>query len=156
MTLAMFQNPYVKVAWDHNLQKPHQRCEELCPPVLPPEETLVLSHLTARFIGSSVRGCMIPSHLSPDSGVIDSDLCERRQKCQGKICVSAHIRSVLLPWNPITFETVKKSLTVMLWCLQNLQGYYKYIFLKVCRTITKEKLLYIMFCIYVCIVAFFI
>ncbi|XP_010786253.1 bifunctional heparan sulfate N-deacetylase/N-sulfotransferase 2-like [Notothenia coriiceps] len=37
-------------------------------PVLHPEETLVLSHLTVRFIGSNMRGCMIPSYLSPHSG----------------------------------------------------------------------------------------
>ena len=65
--------------------------KELCPPVLHPEEKLALSCLTARFIGTSARGCMIPSHLSPDSGVTDSDLCERRQKCQREnMCVSSH------------------------------------------------------------------
>lgn len=34
---------------------------------------------------------MIPPHLSPDSGVTDSDVCERRQKCQREnMCVSSH------------------------------------------------------------------
>lgn len=36
-------------------------------------------------------GCMIPSHLAPDSGVIDSDLCQRRRECQREnMCVSSH------------------------------------------------------------------
>lgn len=34
---------------------------------------------------------MIPPHLSPDSGVTDSDLCERRQERQREnMCVSSH------------------------------------------------------------------
>lgn len=34
---------------------------------------------------------MIPPHLSPDSGVTDSDVCERRQKCQREnMRVSSH------------------------------------------------------------------
>lgn len=98
-------------------KKHHQHREELCPPVLsPPEETLVLSHLTARFIGSSVRGCMIPSHLSPDSGVIDSDLCERRQECHREnMFVSSH-QFCSAPMEPDHIWNSKKSQTVMLQC----------------------------------------
>lgn len=34
---------------------------------------------------------MTPPHLSPASGVTDSDLCERRQKCQREnVCASSH------------------------------------------------------------------
>lgn len=87
----------------------HQCCIELCPPVghSPPGETLLLSHLTARFIGSSARGCMIPSHLSPDSGVIDSDLCERRLECQREnMCVSSH-QFCSAPPEAITIETIR-------------------------------------------------
>lgn len=87
----------------------HQCCIELCPPVGPlsPGETLLLSHLTARFIGSSARGCMIPSHLSPDSGVIDSDLCERRLECQREnMCVSSH-QLCSAPLEAITTETIR-------------------------------------------------
>lgn len=109
-------------------QKHH--CEELCPPVLHPEETLVLSHLQARFIGSSVRGCMIPSHLSPDSGVIDSDLCERRQKCHGEnMCVSLH-QFCSAPMEPNHIWNCKKSLTVMLWYLQKSAGLPQIYFFK--------------------------
>lgn len=74
---------------------------------LSPGETLLLSHLTARFIGSSARGCMIPSHLSPDSGVIDSDLCERRLECQREnMCVSSH-QLCSAPSEAITTETIR-------------------------------------------------
>lgn len=40
---------------------------------------------------------MIPSHLTPDSGVIDCDLCQRRQRCQREnMCVSSHQPSFCL------------------------------------------------------------
>lgn len=101
-------------ASDYSLRKRRWCCVDLCLPVLHPKETLVLSRLTARFIGSSVRGCMIPSHLSPDSGVIDSDLCERRQMCQREnMCVSSHqLCSAPLEHNHIWNR--EKSLTVVL------------------------------------------
>lgn len=64
-----------------------------------PGETAPLSLLTARFIGSPASGCMIPSHLTPDSGVIDSDLCQRRQQCQREnMCVSSHQPPLCLCW----------------------------------------------------------
>ena len=95
-----------------SIKKQNQRSAEWCPPALHPEENLVLPCLAARFIGSSVRWCMIPSHLSPDSGVTDSDLCERRQKCQREnMCVSSHqLRSA--PLRPNHIWNSKNSLTV--------------------------------------------
>lgn len=79
--------------------------EELCPPGFDSEKTPVLSHLTGRFIGSSARGCMISQHLSPDSGVSDSDLCERRQKCHGEnMCVGSRQH-----WSALIYETIRKQ-----------------------------------------------
>lgn len=52
------------------------------------EET---SAVMTRFMTGSGRQCMTLPHLSPDSGVADSDLCERRQKCQREnVCVRSH------------------------------------------------------------------
>lgn len=45
-----------------------------------------LRAVTVRFMASCGRRWMTPPHLSPDSGVTDSDLCGRRQKCRRK-CV---------------------------------------------------------------------
>lgn len=65
-----------------------------------------------------------------------------------KICVSARISSVLVPWNLITSETVRNP---WLWCYETFRtcrATAKNIFLRVCMATTKENIMYIMSCLY--------